>query len=393
MKKNEILVLASVAIASVVLPHLGVAAEVDFSGYARYGAHYQAGDKQYVEVGTTGRSLGRLGNEVNGGEFQLSTTFEGGNGAQWDLVVLFDNWAHEDWSSPGGVDLKKAYAGVKNIIPSQPQMYFWAGRDFHGRATQSLNDYYYLTHDGQGGGFKDLDLGAGLFDLGFVGNVKNGDGGSLGSDEGSYALTTKFHGVETFVGTMDFYANYGFTSEAGDPSLRDRKPWQVAATLDIGGNHKAIVRYSEDSDNTVLIQPWDFSSEEDDLQIIFASLEGTFNKGNPLSVQYLISYKEFAGMEGTEPRDKNEYAAIVRPMYSWNDIHSTWFEAGYAVEDFENGNEKKGWKTTISQNISLGGLSWSRPMLRFYVTMGEVDDFDSTKYDTLSYGAMFEAWW
>jgi len=43
-----------------------------FSGYARYGAHYKSGDKRYVDIGTTGRSVGRLGNEANGGEVQLA---------------------------------------------------------------------------------------------------------------------------------------------------------------------------------------------------------------------------------------------------------------------------------------------------------------------------------
>lgn len=53
-----------------------------FSGYARYGAHYKAGDERYVEVGSTGRSVGRLGNEANGGEFQLAKVFDADNGAK-----------------------------------------------------------------------------------------------------------------------------------------------------------------------------------------------------------------------------------------------------------------------------------------------------------------------
>ncbi len=55
----------------------------------------------------------------------------------------------------------------------------WAGRDFHQRPQQGLNDYFWMSHDGQGGGFKNLNLGGAKFDFGFVGQVDNGDGGAL----------------------------------------------------------------------------------------------------------------------------------------------------------------------------------------------------------------------
>ncbi|MFP1497097.1 carbohydrate porin [Escherichia coli] len=30
----------------------------------------------------------------------------------------------------------------------------WAGRDFHQRPQQGINDYFWMTHDGQGAGVK-----------------------------------------------------------------------------------------------------------------------------------------------------------------------------------------------------------------------------------------------
>lgn len=76
---------------------------VTFSGYARYGAHYQSGDQKYVGVdgsynGASG--IGRLGNEGNGGEFQLSKAFKSQSGALWDVNVMIDHWGDE-------VNLKK----------------------------------------------------------------------------------------------------------------------------------------------------------------------------------------------------------------------------------------------------------------------------------------------
>ncbi|MDN2482788.1 carbohydrate porin [Vibrio agarivorans] len=374
---------------AVLTPETKVPAGVIFSGYARYGAHYADGDSRYVQVGTTGAAVGRLGNEGNGGEFQLARAFQADNGAIWDVVVMVDHWSNDQWGSPGGVDLKKAYAGVTNVIASQPEMYFWGGRDFHQRPQQGINDYFWMMHDGQGGGFNNYNFGGAKFDLGFIGKVDYGDGGSLGNDAGIYAITSKLHSIDAGIGNLDLYANYGFASDEAGDEKKDETSWQVGAVLGLGSNNKVIVRYSDGADDS----SFDLAG---DVQALYASFEGSYNYGNPWAFDYLASYKEVKGADAANLNGKDErseYSAIVRPMYSWNDVHSTWFEAGYAMEDYENGDEVTGWKATISQNISLGGMPWSRPMLRFYATFGEVDDASSNKIDTTSVGAMFEAWW
>ncbi len=78
-----------------------------FSGYARYGAHYKSGDERYVDIGTTGRSVGRLGNEANGGEVQLAKLFQADNGAIWDIVFMADHWEADAWADDGGLSMKK----------------------------------------------------------------------------------------------------------------------------------------------------------------------------------------------------------------------------------------------------------------------------------------------
>jgi maltoporin len=84
-------------------PDLAIPYGVKFSGYARYGAHYQSGDQKYVGVDGSyngSSAIGRLGNEGNGGEFQLSKAFKSSHGAIWDVNVMFDHWGDE-------VNLKK----------------------------------------------------------------------------------------------------------------------------------------------------------------------------------------------------------------------------------------------------------------------------------------------
>ncbi len=90
----------------------------------------------------------------------------------------------------------------------------------------------------------------------------------------------------------------------------------------------------------------------------------------------------------------------IAPMYFWNDVHSTWLEAGYQRVDYDKGRDNSGWKLTLSQNISIAMGPEFRPMLRFYMTGGQVDNdrtarVNGTKEETLddfNLGAMWEAW-
>ncbi|MFA0327367.1 carbohydrate porin [Vibrio splendidus] len=361
-----------------------------FSGYARYGAHYKSGDERYVDIGTTGRSVGRLGNEANGGEVQLAKLFQADNGAIWDVVFMADHWEADAWADDGGLSMKKMYAGVTNVFESQPELYMWAGRDFHQRPQQGLNDYFWMTHDGQGAGFNNLDFGGAKLDMGFVGQVKGG----LVNDNGRYAITSKLHSINAGIGQLDLYANYGFASDeadsdvAGDPKVSDETAYLVGATLGLGESNKLVVKYGDGADSSV----YDLKG---DYQTLYASVEGSYAASEQFIIDYLVSYKDNSGSD--LDRENTEYAGIVRPQYQWDDVHSTWLEAGYGMVDYDDDGEENAWKVTLSQNVSLGGLPWSRPMLRFYTTVGDVETkgntVKTTNVDTLSFGAMFEAWW
>ncbi|WP_213865547.1 carbohydrate porin [Vibrio crassostreae] len=373
---------------AVLTPDTKVPEGIVFSGYARYGAHYSDGDNRYVEVGSSGRSLGRLGNEANGGEFQLGKIFQADSGAKWNIALMLDDWNNDQWGSSGGVNLKKMYAGVTNFVESQPELYAWAGRDFHQRPQQGLNDYFWMSHDGQGAGFNNLNLGGIKLDMGFVGAVDSEDG-ALGNDSGRYAITSKLHGINAGIGNLDLYANYGFASEEADTvgnKVSDENAWQIGATLGLGNSNKLVAKYADGADNSV----FDLAGDK---QVIYVSLEGNYAASEQFIIDYLVSYKDISGDDATE---QSEYAGIVRPQYQWDDTHSTWLEAGYAMEDRDDDSEKNGWKVTLSQNVSLGGLPWSRPMLRFYTTVGDVETKGTTETvtnDTVAVGAMFEAWW
>lgn len=387
-------------------PDMAIPFGVKFSGYARYGAHFQSGDQKYVAVDGSyngASAIGRLGNEGNGGEFQLSKAFKSDNGAIWDVNVMIDHWGDE-------VNLKKAYAGVTNVLASNPDAYIWAGRDFHQRPQQGINDYFWMTHDGQGAGVKNFDIGGIKFDLATVAAVESCNpevmedetnpsritctGGSGTGDKGNYAITSKIHGMKPGPLDLELYANYGFDSKAveGEDKL---KAWQgafVVSHSNDSGVNKVIARYSDNSDNSVY-------NKTDDLTTIYASFEGSHKFNQQAQIEYLLAFHDYDNSSIKSDNRKN-YGVIVRPMYFWNDVHSTWLEAGYQRVDYDKGGDNSGWKLTLSQNISIAMGPEFRPMLRFYMTGGQVDNdrtarVNGTKEETLddfNLGAMWEAW-
>lgn len=387
-------------------PDMAIPFGVKFSGYARYGAHFQSGDQKYVAVDGSyngASAIGRLGNEGNGGEFQLSKALKSDNGAIWDVNVMIDHWGDE-------VNLKKAYAGVTNVLASNPDAYIWAGRDFHQRPQQGINDYFWMTHDGQGAGVKNFDIGGIKFDLATVAAVESCNpevmedetnpsritctGGSGTGDKGNYAVTSKIHGMKLGPLDLELYANYGFDSKAveGEDKL---KAWQgafVVSHSNDSGVNKVIARYSDNSDNSVY-------NKTDDLTTIYASFEGSHKFTQQAQIEYLLAFHDYDNSSIKSDNRKN-YGVIVRPMYFWNDVHSTWLEAGYQRVDYDKGGDNSGWKLTLSQNISIAMGPEFRPMLRFYMTGGQVDNertarVNGTKEETLddfNLGAMWEAW-
>jgi len=376
-----------------------------FSGYARYGLHYSDDFKEYVgaEGQLSGNAAGRLGNEGNGGEFQFTKAFVADNGAIWDVAVMLEHWGDN-------VGLKKFYAGVTNIFEAQPNAYLWAGRDFHQRPQEGLNDYFMMEHDGQGAGVYNLDIGSVKLDFAVVAKAGSGPG-----DSENYAFTSKLHDINLGASNnLSFLFNYGFESDeyfsADDEENGDGEEgkvkngdkttaYQLAAVLDTNysnGSTKFTLRYADNADNSTF-------NKTEDLTTLYGSFQGNFKVSEKWDTEFLVSYHDYKndGEEmdeaGNDTRSRTGYSAIVRPMYNWNAVHSTWLEAGYSLVDYENEGENDAWKVTLSQNISFD-MAGARPMLRLYATVGEANNEASVytydkKQDTLAIGAMFESWW
>jgi maltoporin len=374
----------SVALATILSP-LTVSADdsLTFSGYARYGMKYSAMDtdsgSQFITApgSIQNKGVGRLGNNGNGGEFQFTKAFEGDNGTEWQVAVMLDHWGD-------AIGLKKFYAKATNIFEAQPNLTVWAGRDFHQRPQTSLSDFYYMTHDGQGAGFTDLELDGVKLDFAAVAQTNDATG-----DSGNYAITSKLHGID-LAGFADLaiLANYGFSSDTntdGDAvDNPDLKAVQIAAIINAGEN-KIVLRYANNVDG----DGGSVFNKDSGRDSFYAGLESHAHINDKFSVEYAAAYAGQTYSDDTE--DKNTFSLIARPMYAWDDIHSTWLEAGYEFVDDGSSEDSAAYKITLSQNISINGMT-GRPMLRFYVTAGQEDDHGDTT-DKISVGGMFESWW
>ncbi|HDX4907165.1 TPA: carbohydrate porin, partial [Klebsiella michiganensis] len=128
---------------------------------------------------------------------------------------------------------------------------------------------FWMNHDGQGAGVKNFDIGGVQFDVAGVSQVESCSpevmadeanpsritctGGSGTGDNGHYALTTKTHNIKAGPIDVEVYANYGFDSKAVDSDER-LDAWQgglVLSHTNDSGVNKVILRYSDNSDNSV----------------------------------------------------------------------------------------------------------------------------------------------
>jgi maltoporin len=340
---------------------------------------------KYVKTdGQFGSDVGRLGNETFGGEIQLTKKFESPAGAQWEVGFMLEQYA--DWD----IGFKKFYAGASNVFASQPDAFVWGGRVHNMRPQTHLSNYFVMVTDGQGGGVKNLDLGLVDADFSVVAKA-SGDGGS--DDDGLMAATSKFHGINIGDASLSLIANYGFDSaESASDTHISASQFAAIVTLNQGDwKNKLTVRQSFNTVNKIF-------KKSEDVSAFAAYLEGSNVFSDTYTVYYEAGYNSVSNDDNTVTghfASRDATHLIVRPMVFWDDVNSTWLEAGVDNVSYDNGDSDSAWKVTLSQNISIKAFAKARPMLRFYATYGEVDNASETTgvYDVLTAGAMFESWW
>ncbi len=134
----------------------------------------------------------------------------------------------------------------------------------------------------------------------------------------------------------------------------------LSHTNDSGVN-KVILRYSDNSDNSVY-------NKTDDLTAVYASFEGLHKFTQQAQVEYLLAFHDYDNSKDDSDNRKTTERSCVRCTSGMTCIRR--LEAGYQRVDYDQGGDNHGWKLTLSQNIAIGMGPEFRPMLRFYVTGG-----------------------
>ncbi len=111
----------------------------------------------------------RLGNECNlYGEFGFND-YGTANGVKYHNMVMINEY------SPG-TDIGTSYASFEQMyseisgVDFAPNVHFWAGKRFYGRANIDMLDHFFVRMDGVGGGADNIGLGPGKLGLAYFGS-------------------------------------------------------------------------------------------------------------------------------------------------------------------------------------------------------------------------------
>ncbi len=418
---------------------------IDFGGYFRagYGRDDQGGPQVgFIAPGAEAKY--RLGNEAeNYGELILGKSWyvpgmfsmdpkERPDGtptgpiARAQFRISFYN-PYSDLGSGSGTDvgLPEAWAAIGNVLPSQPDMKFWAGNRFYRRQDIHVNDFFFYNMSGGGGGMEDLDLGFGKLALAWIGigskssissvpepDPVNEAGFSkssadlrlyevnlpLGQGEFGLAWAVADAGLDVNTNSVPRSDGVAFNfihtrSGLFTPEDMNRFSLQIGTgpaktfnnSFETFSTTNGVFIRPEDRDSwrfrvteNLVIQPWD----------CFAI--------SPVAVYQYTDYRDAGGAE--------HWASLgARPVFFFNKYLSLAFEGGVDwTKETGTGVSGQLYKLTLAPQVQLQNTFFSRPAIRAFVTyatwsdafkgsVGGTDYADATEGWT--YGIQMEAWW
>jgi maltoporin len=419
---------------------------IDFGGYFRagYGRDDQGGPQVAFQAPGAAAKY-RLGNEAeNYGELIMGKSWyvpdmfameaserpDGtptGPVARAQFRISFYN-PYTDLGSGSGTEvaLPEAWAAIGNVLPSKPDMKFWAGNRFYRRLDIHLNDFFFYNMSGGGGGMEDLDLGFGKMAVAWIGIGSRSSISSVpepdpvneaGFSKSSWDL--RLYDVPLPFGEGEFglawaAADAGLDINSNSVPRTDGLAFNFIHThtgiftpedlnrfsLQIGsGPAKTFNNSFEtfmDANGDVFIRPEDRESWR------FRVTENmVIQPWDQFAISPLVLYQytDYADAGGIE----HWFSLGARPVFFFNKYLSLAFEGGVDwTRDSESGISGHLYKLTLAPQVQLDGTWFSRPSIRAFVTyaswspefrgnVGGLDYADATEGWT--YGIQMEAWW
>ena len=355
---------------------LGVtsAQAVDWGGYFRTGPGAAKKDDARACYGLSGAGMKyRLGNECDFyGEFLLSQGFKS-DGVEYK-AALMTNFYNGDSSDTGAasVGINQMYVEGKGYDIA-PDVNFWIGKRFYGRADVHITDTFFINLSGVGAGADSIAVGGGKLGLAFFrndsGGVIQGTPAATGTDQRPASrlnadlseLVVNPGGKLRVVGT---YVKGDFTGGKNGFGLSVQHNQDNAFGL--GGTNILWVQFAQGSAGVDGgFGTLNATSATKSFRIVESPgwQVGAFGGQGQIMFQQ-DKVENFAG----QTTKVNSVSVGGRGSYALTKNFKLVSEAAYVTKKPDGSDTQKLAKFTFAPTLSTGPGFWNRPELRLYVT-------------------------
>ncbi len=189
MKRFANIGLSAVGLAVVVACGMSAPARADtfgFNGYFRAGAGTTStssnggNSRQCYNLPGVDAGHYRLGNECNlYGEFGFNDYGSAG-GIKYHNMVMINEYSPGTDIGTSSASFEQMYSEISGV-DFAPNVNFWAGKRFYGRANIDMLDHFFVRMDGVGGGADNIGIGPGKLGLAYFGSDSYQGFGDAGS--------------------------------------------------------------------------------------------------------------------------------------------------------------------------------------------------------------------
>lgn len=380
---------------------------VDWGGYFRTGPGTSKKDASRACYGLPGEGMKyRLGNECDlYGEFLLSQGMQadGVNYKASLMTNLYEGTTDGDSSKLG---INQMWVEGKGFDIA-PDVNFWIGKRFYGRADVHIVDTFFTNMSGVGAGANEIAAGPGKIALAYfhTDNANDPDRRISGNRFNAeyYDLPVNPGGKVRLIGTFtngNFNADAtppaGVTGNAGENGFAATVQHNQENFLGLGGGNTLWVQYAQGSAGlngnfaNLTAQSGDKS---------WRLVESFTWQQGPFGGQAMFMYQQDKFEVGN---DVDSISVGGRASYAFTKHFKLVAEAGYSQRDPDGGSKQKLAKFTLAPTLATGPGFWNRPELRLYVTTAKWNDAAAPvmglpavfngKTSGTSYGAQVEIW-
>ncbi|HEX4418971.1 MAG TPA: carbohydrate porin [Kofleriaceae bacterium] len=393
---------------------------LEFHGYLRAGISQndKGGDADAFQA-PGAYSKFRLGNEVETyGEIGLDSNWinPDHNDTWFKTSVKLAVVAPRDstFDTLNAIAIREAYAQAGHVIPSEPEMTFWAGQRFYRRRDSHIIDFFYQDMSGYGAGFEDLKVGEkAKIAVAYLGGSREYNMGDPMSDVGRLYKSTidlRLYDVPAGKGSLEFWLipSVGTSGSLGDAANNHNgMGGGVFYFLPMLGGFNELSAeygYAGSADFSTSADPtpsdgWMFRVVDR------AVLQLTPNMSMMASGVFQLDNRDGNPTGTTDSSAGNMWVSVgARPVYNFTKYTGIAVEGGVDIVKPETEGSSTGvlGKLTIAPLIRPGMDFWARPELRAFVTMatwsnsikGQVGGaaFANDTFG-LTAGVQMESWW